>query len=106
MGKAFYLLESNAVYDVWSIEHQRYMTSEERHNFLGATFMKSVPVLGNANSMPLRLTLDQLLQMAEGESVLNSLTVREGLVFKSLKRIEGQPISFKVINNQYLLGEK
>ena len=93
------------VFDIWDIEHQRHFTSAERLNFIGPTFMKSVPVLENADSMPLRMTLDQLLQVAEGESALNSLTIREGLVFKALKRVEGQVLSFKVINNKYLLSD-
>jgi len=100
IGQAFY------VFDIWDIDHQRHFTSQERIDFIKPSFMKDVPVLVNANSMPLKMSLDQLLQAAEGESALNSLSIREGLVFKSLKRIDGQVVSFKVINNQYLLGEK
>jgi RNA ligase (TIGR02306 family) len=94
------------VFDIWDIEHQRHFTPKERADFIKPSFMKQVPMLENANSMPLKTMLDELLQASEGKSALNNLTEREGLVFKSIKRINGQVISFKVINNIYLLGEK
>jgi len=94
------------VFDVWDIEHQRHFTPHERSEFIKPSFMKQVPAPENADITPLKTTLDKLLVAAEGKSALNNLAEREGLVFKSTKRVNGQIISFKVINNQYLLGEK
>lgn len=50
-------------------------------------------------------TVEEILEMAEGESENNPH--REGLVFKSdtLNR-NGKPVSFKAISNTYLLGKK
>lgn len=44
-------------------------------------------------------TIEELLQKAEGKSVLNSSTEREGIVIRSLDN----SISFKVISNKFLL---
>lgn len=46
-------------------------------------------------------TIDELLEMAEGKSVLNDETEREGLVIRS----KDQSVSFKVISNKFLLNE-
>jgi hypothetical protein len=45
---------------------------------------------------------DALLQYAEGSSIING-SVREGLVFKS---IYDPSISFKAINNKWLLDNE
>jgi len=51
-------------------------------------------------------TIDEFLSYARGKSLLNSIVKREGLVFKSKVLIDGQIVSFKVINNDVLLEEK
>lgn len=53
------------------------------------------------------ITLDELLIVAEGKSILNNKTEREGVVFIGAP-INGpyKPISFKVISNKFLLKEK
>jgi len=50
-------------------------------------------------------SLDKLLAYAEGSS-LNPRSRREGLVFKSFEYINGEIVSFKVVNNAYLLDQK
>jgi hypothetical protein len=48
--------------------------------------------------------MDELLDYAKGKSFLNPNTEREGLVFKSVILDDNsQAISFKVVNNDYLL---
>lgn len=51
-----------------------------------------------------RYRFDDLLKMASGPSIVSK--IREGIVFKSEKLVDGQVFSFKVINNDYLLSEK
>lgn len=65
--------------------------------------LKMVPVL-DANFV-LPSTVDELLALADGKSVLNKNTNREGLVIRLIK--DGQKVvSFKAISNKFLLGEK
>lgn len=91
------------VYDVYDIDKQKYFTPEQREQFfdlvlkpLGAT-VYHVPVYSHGTTPG---TIEELLEMADGPSINNP--VREGLVFK---RADGG-FSFKIINNEYLLGEE
>lgn len=59
-----------------------------------------VPVLEKIFRLP--NSVDELLTMAEGKSILNEETEREGFVIRSHDR----RISFKVISNKFLLQEK
>ena len=45
--------------------------------------------------------MDSILKRAEGKSLYAN--IREGIVFKSTKLINNRYISFKVINNKFLL---
>ena len=68
--------------------------------------LMNVPVLGfGFETLSKFKSLDELLAYAEGSS-LNPRSRREGLVFKSFERINGEIISFKVLNNIYLLKQK
>ena len=86
------------VFDVFNISEQRYLLPQERRDFCHTLGIPHVPVM-NVEATPLQLTLDQLLQHVDTESV-NPKTVSEGRVYKS----NTNPLlSFKVINNRYLL---
>lgn len=61
-----------------------------------------VPVLNNEYGFQLPDTIEDLLKFAEGKSVLNPNTEREGIVIRSM---DGS-ISFKAISNKFLLNEK
>jgi len=50
-----------------------------------------------------KYSVDDLLAMADGESMLAAGVAREGIVFKCN---EDPPISFKVVSNNYLLKQK
>jgi RNA ligase (TIGR02306 family) len=99
-GPQFYL------YDVWDIDGQRYMGTDERdgiwQSLRSATIYTShVPVVAygaTMRSLGLK-NVDDLLKFAEGKG-LNGHP-REGLVFKSL---DGT-FSFKAISNSYLLRQ-
>jgi len=58
----------------------------------------TVPLICNEYKLP--NTIDELLKHVEGKSVLTTTSKREGSVFKSLD----SSISFKVINNEYLIN--
>ena len=86
------------VFDVFNISEQCYLLPQERRDFCHTLGIPHVPVM-KVKATPLQLTLDQLLQHVDTESV-NPKTVSEGRVYKS----NTNPLlSFKVINNRYLL---
>ena len=62
--------------------------------------IKHVPVICNPYIIEHGMYCEELLQKATGESVINS-TLREGLVFKALDRME----SFKTVSNEYLMSK-
>jgi hypothetical protein len=111
------------IFDVFSIDEQRYLTPKERVEFVdrlqrmsmnGCGKLWHVPVLiedGSWRTDPTEgdlFTLDELnltnvkelLAFAEGPSLTHP--IREGLVFK---RIDGG-FSFKAISQKYLMNEK
>ena len=89
------------VFDIYSIKENRHLTPQERTDFMSVELrgLKHVPVTNRAikifKSYP---TLDDLLNRVKGPS-MNKGTISEGRVYKS---IDGK-ISFKCINNEYLL---
>ena len=106
------------VFDIWDIAEQRYYDPITRKAILYAlnNIVKGIPdnvsklmikhVLGfGFETLSKFKSLDELLAYAEGSS-LNPRSRREGLVFKSFERINGEIISFKVLNNIYLLKQK
>jgi len=71
------------------------------------TFVDIVTNVLNADTVPLICsyyklpgTIDEILKHVEGKSVLTNSSKREGSVFKSID----SSISFKVINNEYLIN--
>ena len=66
--------------------------------------LKSVPIVNECLKM--NYTVEDLVKMAIGNSLLNSEVQREGLVFRPLEKVYHPKygrISFKSINNEYLL---
>jgi RNA ligase (TIGR02306 family) len=63
--------------------------------------LEYVPVLNDKLNFELPYSVDELLLLAEGKSVLNSETEREGIVVRTL---DGD-ISFKAISNKFLLSK-
>jgi RNA ligase (TIGR02306 family) len=88
------------LFDVYDIDAGRYMTADERAEFIAGTRILHVPVLPRTNLGGTDVT--SLLAEAEGKSLLNQAAEREGLVFKCLN----SEASFKVISNKFLLNEK
>jgi RNA ligase (TIGR02306 family) len=95
-GQEFY------VYDIYDIDAGRYFTPTERQAYCKAWDIKHVPVLHR--NTELIDSVESLLKVAEGKSVMGDINgpEREGIVFKCNEK----QVSFKVISNRYLLGEK
>lgn len=85
------------VYNVYSIDEQGYFYPRLAKYLCDDHDIKYVPVLEDKVSID--CGVDGLLTIADGMSVLNKNTRREGLVFKS----EDNTFSFKTISNQWLL---
>ena len=102
------------VFDIWDIDAHRYMTRSERRDVLQALetllpegeHLHSVPVIhDDLKVFQAYPTMEELLAFAGAGPSLNA-QIREGLVFKSTSLVNGETVSFKVINNKYLLKEK
>jgi len=89
------------VFDIYDIDAKRYFTPAERKEFVTEFDIKHVPVMASAVKLD-GLTIDDLLKMAEGKSVMGDITgpEREGDVYKCNENPE---VSFKVISNKFLL---
>ena len=91
------------LFDIYDIDKGRYYYPAERQEFAKKYDIKHVPVLFNDYEISEDMTINDLLKFAEGKSVLNEKTEREGLVFKNTLNILYGVNSFKVISNNYLL---
>ena len=94
------------VFNIFDVDTGKYVSAEERQLIirdlvaLGAT-IEQVPAITAVGSTLLDgLSVDDFLEMAEGKSILNPKTEREGLVFKNQTDPD---ISFKAISNRWLL---
>ena len=88
------------VFDVYSISGGYYLSPSNRREFINAMGLLHVPVF-KSDFMLTTETVADLLQMAEGKSVMGTITgpEREGIVFK---QVNGG-MTFKAISNKYLL---
>lgn len=89
------------LFDIYDIDNGKYFSPSKRQEFAERYGIKHVPVLFNDYSL-VADSIDELLTFAEGPSVLNSNTEREGLVFKNTNENENVK-SFKVISNKFLI---
>ena len=88
------------IFNGFDIDKYNYLSLEELLELVKTLEVKTVPILDLDFTLP--ETIDELLLMAEGKSVLNLKAEREGLVIRSHDR----KISFKSISNKFLLNEK
>jgi hypothetical protein len=97
------------VFDIYDIDKRRLLLPEERMfliEHMNNSKIKHIPILKpSIKIFQFCKTMQELLEYAKGKSFFNLNTEREGLVFKSvLFDDNGQIISFKVVNNEYLLN--
>jgi len=88
------------IFNGFDIDKYDYLSLDSLLELTKVLELKTVPILDLEFTLP--ETIDELLLMAEGESILNIKTEREGLVIRSHDR----KISFKAISNKFLLNEK
>ncbi|HUU88425.1 MAG TPA: RNA ligase (ATP) [Candidatus Glassbacteria bacterium] len=88
------------LFNVFDIDEQRYYNPVEMADFCKEYNFKMVPVV---EIFVLDHTVDGLVEMSLGKSVLCNKTEREGLVIRT---IDGERVSFKVINPVFLLKNK
>lgn len=79
-------------------EGGRYMEPDERRAFAAKYGFLEAPLI-NANWVFDSLTIDDVIKMADGPSLINPKTKREGLVFKAKSR---KRYTWKAISNEYL----
>jgi RNA ligase (TIGR02306 family) len=99
------------VYNIWDIDNGGWLTPSERYSFIEKINslmdkeLLHVPILDKEIKIfSVVSSLDELLVMADGKSI--NAKYREGDVYKSVEKINGHYIQFKVISNKYLLKEK
>ena len=93
------------VFNVFNIDKQEYLGLDEMREFLNKVNvddspLELVPVIDE--DYKLHETIEEILQYAEGKSVLYSGAEREGIVIRN----KDKSISFKAISNKFLLKEK
>ena len=86
------------IFDVFDINTGLYLRPLDRREFCAKHGLPHVPVTGPM-FQPFQYTLQELLEHVDTES-MNPNTISEGRVYKA---IDGSNLSFKVINNKYLL---
>ena len=84
------------IFNVFDIDNFRKLGIEDIKYFSQIFNLKTVPIIREFNGLP---TIDELIKIADGQSLLNPNSRREGLVFRTFEN----EISFKVISNNYLL---
>ena len=86
------------IFNVYNIKENKYLTPDERKEFVTKYDLPHVPVLGFVKIFQECKNVHELLDRVRGES-MNKGTVSEGRVFK----LKNGTRSFKCINNEYLL---
>lgn len=86
------------VFKIYNVKTGKFLKSDDRRYTCDNLWLKHVPIVKNKWMIP--YDINQILKYAEGQSILNPTKKREGLVFND------DNISFKTINNEYLLKEK
>jgi len=93
------------IFNVFNIDQQEYLGLDEMRDFLSKVNvddspLELVPVIDE--NYKLHGTIEEILQYAEGKSVLHNEAEREGIVIRN----KDKSISFKAISNKFLLKEK
>jgi RNA ligase (TIGR02306 family) len=87
------------VYNIFDVDKYQYLSKEEMLEICNLFNLETVPNI--FTNFSLTETIDELVEIANDKSKLNSNTIREGLVWVSID--SPKRISFKTISNQFLL---
>lgn len=88
------------VFNIFDIDKYEHLPKNEAILITKSLGLESVPVISREMELP--NSIDEALKIAEGKSLINRTTEREGLVWVSIDSPER--ISFKTISNKFLLG--
>lgn len=101
--KNIYKLHGQTIkfFDAFDIDKYEYFDFSSFIKIIGDFGLATVPVIDNAFQLP--ETVDEILNLANGKSVLNPAANREGLVFRATS---GKRFSFKAISNNFLLSDE
>ena len=88
------------VFNIINLTDSYHFTLKEMKEFCDASGLKTVPVVHEHFILP--EDRETLIVMADGKSLLNPNTDREGLVFRCIEDAQ-KKISFKAISNKFLL---
>jgi len=86
-------------YNVFYIDKHEYADFHQFTTIIKGLGLETVPIIDVDFRLP--NTIDELLSIADGKSVLNAEFDREGLVFRTK---DGDRLSFKAISNLFLLN--
>lgn len=89
------------VFDIYDIDAARYLSAHDRRALVEQLDLEHVPVV-NAAVYATRHSLDELLAFSDAQGSVTH-EIAEGIVYKSHL---DPSVSFKVIANRFLLGEK
>lgn len=90
-------------FNAYNIANGIYLNFRDFIGFCDSLGIRTVPLINDNYSLP--STVDELLKFADGKSMLNPESPREGIVIrpKVEMRYNNKRLSFKVISNSYLL---
>ena len=90
-------------FNAYNIANGIYLNFKDFIGFCDSLGIRTVPLINDNYSLP--STVDELLKFADGKSMLNPESPREGIVIrpKVEMRYNNKRLSFKVISNSYLL---
>lgn len=91
-------------FHIWDIDKQEYLDDAEFYEVCAAlqiNVAKPFPVEAVFQKYK---TLQEFKDASDIPSIVNPIA--EGIVYKSVEKVNGQRLMFKVINNKYLLAEK
>jgi len=95
------------LFNIYDIDTGQYGNLTDLLWFCHAFKIKNVPLLDMNINLP--GSVDEILEMADGDAFLNPKAQREGLVFRPMQELEDirhGRVSFKAISNQYLLKQE
>lgn len=90
-------------YNVYNIKSGIYLNFKDFQGFCKSLGLETVPIVDDNFTLP--ETIEEILEYANGKSLLNPEVEREGVVIRPKVEMsyKGSRLSFKVISNSYLL---
>ena len=88
------------VYNIFDIDKYKYISKDEMIEICNKLNLEIVPII--FREFILTETIDELIKIANDKSMINSNTIREGLVWVSID--SPNRISFKTISNEFLIA--